>query len=231
MAVDAGDRIDALITGDLRGQGKARRGRQGQAGQVVKVTQAVAAQGHGGVELAEIERMQDAALGGDARVAGADPHVERIGDGAADIEQRAAGGAHLENLAVEAAVADERESLLAGAGSFVGIDRALERQVAFEAGQGDAAVGDDEILDERQFGRLARIGAVAEIPVGAAGPVLEQEQGGALDFQARQDDTPGEERHQFGRDGQAVNIGDVGFGRAVLDHLRRRADLQSAHRR
>ncbi len=169
--------------------------------------------------------MEDAALRRDRGVAGQDLHVERVGHGGADIEQRAAGRQHLELFAVERAVASQGEGGPAGIAAFVGVDRAGKLQFALQVDDGQLAVIDDEVLDRRQFGRFAGILAVAEVPIGAAGLVGIEVDDGMVDLQARQDDAADEQGHQFGGDVDRADLGQILLRRPVG-----LADDQPAHR-
>ncbi len=226
-AIDTVDMVDHVVAADLGRDRITRRIGQGQAGQVIEVGQVVAAQRHGGVHLAQVERVQYAALGGDARVAGGDGQVERIGHGRLDVQQRPAGGVHLEHLGVQAAVAGHAEGRIARIRLFVSEDGAGEGQLALHAGHPEMTVIDDEVLDQRQFQRLAGLGAVAEVPVGLARLVLEQDDVGARDFQPRQDDMAVQRRQRLGLDVDLVDEGQVVL-RCADDAGRRLANVQAA---
>ncbi len=111
----------------------------------------------------------------------------------------------------------------------MGEDGARKGQLALDAGHFEVTVIDDEVLDQRQLERLAGLGAVAEVPVGVTGLVLEHDDVRPGDFQARQDDMAIQRRQHLGLDIDLVDGGEVVLRRAV-DTGGRLADMQSADR-
>ncbi len=164
-------------------------------------------------------------MGDDVGGPGVDVHVERIGSAALDMHQRPAGHVGDEGRAVQLAGSLQAEGLGAvAAGRLGGGDHALEAHAALLVDQMDLPVAQDEVLDQRQLGRLGALGSKG--PVVAAGLVRIELEARMVDVHQRQLDVARQQRQEFHLHGGAAEVG----GLAMTAHPLRIADLEAADR-
>jgi hypothetical protein len=184
-AAEAGDVPDFFVARELASQLVGRCVRQGHAGEVVEIREVGAARRDIGREAPQIEGLGDRALGGDARGAGPDVGVERIGTIRPHIQQRPAGDVQREGRAVDRAFASQDEASPGPALAFGGLHGRIECQPALFVGEPQLAVLDLEVPDRRHAERFALGFALLERPVGAALCVADQDEVGLGDLQPR----------------------------------------------
>ena len=225
-AVDVAEVIALLVAHQAALQGVGARRREGDAGQAIEIAEVRTRDIDGGVDLAEVERLGQDAVGDDMGLAGVQVAVEMVGLVAAHVDQRPAGDVQRERIAIDRARTDEGEGPGALAAHLhvvlLRLDRAAQRQVATLIDHPQPAVMDDEVLDRRQLERLGGLGIAA--PVGLIASAAIEPDVGILQVDQWQFDLADQQRQEFYRNGELVDLGQI----APALHPARIADREPA---
>jgi hypothetical protein len=129
-----------------------RRTRQRHAGHTVKIGRILALDGEGDVEPGDMHRIGDGAFGGDLRGAGCEFEIDRIRNGVAQSEDRAADHDDGGRRALVAALAGDAEIGLTALLVALGFQRQREIGLIGRVAVFQLGVVQREVMDLRQFG-------------------------------------------------------------------------------